>query len=259
MSDTPATPRPDQPGTSPSGAPIYDHSQQQPAPFELVSGDLGTIEAVTGHIERHVGRISGTLHEKISDKVHIDVHLVPPGEDRPFHTLVTSGMSDRPMLTPKEASLEDAPPYAELCILLPPDWPLPGPDSPQSSGEDLFSDENVYWPIRWLKLLARLPQEFHTWLGFGHTVPNGEEAHPLADNTQLGCLMLLPPISLAEEFQQLRLGPYKTVQFYALIPLYREEMALKLNEGADALLERFEAQNISDVVDLARPNVARVG
>ena len=254
MADTPLTPD-DQPDFSPSGAPIYHHENQPPAPFELVSGDLDTIEAITAHIERHLGPVSGVLHEAVSDKVHIDIHVISPSEERPFYTLVTSGMSDRPMLTPEGASLADAPPYAELCILLPPDWPLPGPDSERSTAE-LFADEAVYWPVRWLKTLARLPHEYYTWLGFGHTVPNGEEAEPLADNTRLGCLLLLTAISLPEEFQQLHVGPTKTIQFYTLYPLYPEEMTLKMNEGAATLLDRFEAADLSDVVDLQRPNVA---
>lgn len=255
MADNLPTPADDQPDFSPSGAPIYHHENQQPAPFELVSGDLDTIKAVEAHIERYLGRASGVLHEIVSDKVHIDVHVVSPSEEFPFYTLVTSGMSDRPMLTPEGASLADAPPYAELCILLPPDWPLPGPGDGRSTTE-LFADEAVYWPVRWLKTLARLPHEYHTWLGFGHTVPNGEEAAPFADNTRLGCLLLVTAISLPEEFQQLRVGPTKTIQFYTLCPLYPEEMVLKMNEGAGALFELFEAADLSDVVDLHRPNVA---
>ena len=254
MADAPLLPAPAQPETSPSGAPIYRHTEQEPAPFELASGNLSTIEAVTAHIERHLGPVSGTLHEIVSDKVHLDVHIVAPSAEFPFYTLVTSGMSDRPMLTPDGASLAEAPPYAELCILLPPDWPLPGPGDGRSTAE-LFADENVYWPIRWLKTLARLPHEYHTWLGFGHTVPNGEDAEPLAGNTELGCLLLLTAISLPEEFQTLRLDPTKTVQFYTLFPLYREEMELKMNRGVDALLDGFIEQGVSDVVDLARPNV----
>ena len=40
-------------------------------------------------------------------------------------------------------------------------------------------------------------------------------------------------------------------------PLFEEEMHLKLRSGTDALLERFGKRGISDIVDPARPNVAR--
>jgi hypothetical protein len=240
----------DQPETSPSGAPIYRYEGVEPAPFELASGDEDTIVAISDHIERHIGPIAGVFHELVSDQVHLDVYVVAPSADFPFYTLVTSGMSDRPMTVPPEADPDEAPPYAELCILLPSTWHIPGPG-------ETFTNDNAYWPISWLKLVARLPHEYHTWLGFGHTIPNGEAAEPFADDTELSCMLLLTAISLPEEFQTLPLNDAKTVQFYTLYPLYREEMELKMNQGVGALLDRFEEYNISDVLDLTRPNVAR--
>jgi hypothetical protein len=104
-------------------------------------------------------------------------------------------------------------------------------------------------------MLARLPHEYGTLLGFGHTIPNGEDAEPFADNTELGYL-LLTALSLPEEFQTLVISPEKTVQFYTLHPLYREEVNLKMAQGVDALIDRFEAYDTSDVPDLTRPNTA---
>jgi len=255
MSDTPtspASPGPaDEPEFSPSGAPIYRY--EEPAPFELASGDEATIAAISEHIERHLGPVSGVYHELISDKVHLDVYVVSPSADFPFYTLVTSGMSDRPMTVPPDAPADEAPPYAELCILLPSTWNIPADPADVATA---FEDENVYWPIRWLKMLARLPHEYDTWLGFGHTIPNGEDAEPFADDTELGCMLLLTALSLPEEFQTLVVSPEKTVQFYTLYPIYREEMDLKMAQGVDALLDRFEVYDTGDVLDLTRPNTA---
>ncbi len=256
MSDTPLTPAnpgQDEPELSPSGAPIYRYEGVEPAPFELASGDDATISAIAAHIERHLGPVSGVYHELLSDKVHLDVHIVPPSADFPFYALITSGMSDRPMTVPPGASPDDAPPFAELCILLPSTWDIPADPADMAAA---FADENVYWPIRWLKMLARLPHEFGSWLGFGHTIPNGEEAESFADNTKLGCMLLLTALSLPEEFQTLVISPEKTVQFYTLYPIYREEMVLKMAQGADALIDRFEDYDTGDVLDLTRPNTA---
>lgn len=55
------------------------------------------MEEIEAHIERHVGKISMVFHEVLSDIVHIDIHQIPPTDDRPYWTLVTSGMSDLPM------------------------------------------------------------------------------------------------------------------------------------------------------------------
>lgn len=258
MPETPNSPNSsgqDEPELTPSGAPIYRYEGVEPAPFELADGDETTITAISSHIERHLGPVSGVYHEILSDKVHLDVHIVPPSADFPFYTLVTSGMSDRPMAVPPGAPADEAPPYAELCILLPSTWNIPQ-DSAKVA--EAFQDENVYWPIRWLKMLARLPHEYGTWLGFGHTIPNGEDAAPFSDETELGCMLLLTALSLPEEFQTLTISPEKTVQFYTLYPIYREEMNLKMEQGADALIDRFEEYNIGDVLDLTRPNTALV-
>jgi hypothetical protein len=256
MSDSPIpspTSGQDEPERTPSGAPIYRYEDIEPTPFELASGDDVTITAIANHIEHHLGPVSGVYHEIISDKVHLDVHVVPPSADFPFYTLVTSGMSDRPMAVPPEANADEAPPFAELCILLPSTWNIPADPTQVATA---FEDENIYWPIRWLKMLARLPHEYGTWLGFGHTIPNGEDAEPFADNTELGCMLLLTALSLPEEFQTLEISPDKTVQFYTLYPIYREEMELKMKQGVDALIDRFEVYDINDVLNLARPNTA---
>ena len=80
--------------------------------------------------------------KQLSDLVHIDIHMVEPTPEKNYYTLVTSGMSDRPMNAPAECGELR---YAEIAISLPPDWPLT---------QEAFADENNYWPLRWLKILA---------------------------------------------------------------------------------------------------------
>lgn len=229
---------------SPSGQPIYRH-QDRGRDFEPAVGDEETIEAITAHIEQHIGEIDKVWHELISDLVHIDVHQVPPSDDRPFWTLVTSGMSDRPMNVPEGAE-ELA--FAELMICLPPDWPV---------SQDDFSDENNYWPIRLLKVLARLPHEYETWLGAGHTVPNGgDDPAPYADNNQFVCALMMPPcIALPADVAVLDLPDRRRINFYAVWPLHQSEVDLKLNRGLDTLIDRFEQQQVTELVDVNRAAV----
>lgn len=227
-----------------SGAPIYRHRERE-RPFEISHGDEQTIEAVGRHIAEHVGVCEMVFHEIVSELVHIDVHWVPPSLERNFHTLVTSGMSERAMTTPARFYEMR---FAELVICLPPEWPL---------SQDDFEDERHYWPIRWLKTLARLPHEFKTWLALGHTVPNGDPPQPFADNTKLCCNLLLPPISFGEFFPTLTVDAEKTIHFYSLVPLYREEMEFKLTSGLEPLLERFEKAGVGEVVDIRRKNVCQ--
>ncbi len=231
-----------QPEHSESGAPIYHH-QARSREFELASGDEETIQRISDHIELHCGTPEWVFHELVSDLVHIDIHVVPPNEERDFYTVVTSGMSDRPMSPPAGAEEYQ---YAELILCLPSDWPLRQED---------FKDENNYWPIRALKMLARFPHEYQTWLFTGHTVPNGNPPQPFAENTQMCCSLLLQPILFDPEFSTLAANSEKTVHFLSLIPLYQEEMDFKLREGLNSLLDRFDQVGVSELLDPNRVNV----
>jgi hypothetical protein len=219
--------------TSGSGAPIYRHTHRV-RPFQPATGDPEAIEAIRAHIVAHIGEPAFVYHEVRSDLVHIDVHVVPPRPERDCWTLVTTGMSDLPMNTPGHLAGQR---FAELMICLPSSWPLPAGGDLQGSS---FEDERWYWPIRWLKLLARLPHEYSTWLGPGHTVPNGDPPAPYADGTDLCCMLVMAPASLEPESWSLQ-RPGHAVHFYALWPLHRAEMDLKLERGIDALLDRLEA------------------
>lgn len=235
---------------SKSGNPVHRYTKPAEEP-EFAPGDGSLINAVTDHISKHLGE-GMVLHEIMSTTVHVDIHVVPPTDERPFYTLVTSGMAERPMRTPAGV---DGCEFAELVVCLPPDWPgfddtlMPGnPDHP-------WSDEANYWPIRWLKMLARFPHEYGTWLWMNHTVPNGDPPEPFAPNTKLcGWLVGLNPL-LPEAFNELRIGD-RDIVFFSLIPLCLDEMQLKLDKGAETLWELFDKHNVSPVIDVARDSVA---
>src|SRR5687768_14726391 len=124
---------------SASGNPIYRHNRPDKQEPDHATGNESNIEAISAHIEKHIGPVDYVFHEIVSDLVHIDIHFVKPSEEFPYNVLVTSGMSDKAMNVPDE--MEDFK-HAELCMLLPANWSL---------GQDAFKDENHYWPVRWLK------------------------------------------------------------------------------------------------------------
>lgn len=235
---------PDLPEVSASGAPIYRHEEREEE-FEPPQGDPDALEHIDAHIEEHIGEVETVFHEIVSDIVHLDVHWIAPTPDRDFHTLITTGMSDLPMTVPEGA--EDYR-HAELLIALPSEWPL---------SQEAFEDERHYWPIRWLKTLARLPHEYGTWLGFGHTVPHGDPVEPFAPNTEMCCWLIGTPMLTPEAFDELRVSDDKTIHFLAIYPLYEEEMQLKLDHGFDALAERLEAAGVTELLDIGRTNTCK--
>lgn len=228
--------------SSPGGSSMLLH--EQAADFAPARG-VSDHDPITAHIERHLGPIESVYHEIISDTVHIDVHVVAPTEDCPNIRLVTSGMSDLPMTLGEGVEVS---PYLELMLTLPADWPL---------AQAQLEDERNYWPIRLLKTLARLPHKYATWLGIGHTVPNGYPAEPYAPGVGFDGAIVLLALSAPEEFDELVVSDDKTIDFLSVVPLYPEEMALKLEEGTDALIDLLSDNDIGDVIEPGRHNPAK--
>ena len=212
-------------------------------PPPIVAPHSDNLEAVEKHIETYLGCPENVFHELISTTVHIDVHIVPATPERPWISLVSSGMSDIPMNTPEGA--EDWR-FAELMIRLPEGWPL---------DQESFNDEANYWPIRWLKQLSRFPHELETWLSYGHSIPNGEPPDAFAPGVPFSGIVLSPPWIGGEEFATLTLKDGTPVHFWSLIPLYASEIEFKLAHGSDAFFDRYAAAGHSDLVDIRRPPI----
>lgn len=199
------------------------------------------MNAVDSHIGSHFGTFENVFHEIVSPDIHVDICQIRPTRKRNYHTLVTMGMGAHRMNVPPEFgeyNLE----RAEFVITLPPDWKF---------SEGSFNDESNYWPLRWLKIMARLPIEQDTWLSWGHTVPNGE---PFAGNTELCGMLVSMPYFFGEKAALLHLPNGEVVNFYQLVPLYENEMQYKIENGAQALEDRFP-DNFDMVVDVDRKNL----
>lgn len=200
--------------------------------------------AIVEHIQRHVGPIAYVWHEKASSIVHVDVHVVFPTEERPFYTLVTTGMSDLPMTVPQEV---EAPAHAELLMRLPADWNL---------DYETLNDERNYWPIRLLQSLARFPHATQGWLDLGYAIPNGLPPRPFAPDTEICAAMTAFPYVEGEAFHTLDVRPGKTIRFFAVMPLYESEMRFLREQGPEELEKRFEQSETSLIVDPHRPRAA---
>lgn len=211
--------------------------KQQPGPELYTSQE---VEAVGMHIARHFGVFNKVFREEDTDDLRVDICLIPPSEQRFYYTLVTVGMGAHRMQVPPELRDQKLD-RAELVLTLPPTW-------------DLESDEERwYWPLRWMKILARLPGAEDTWLGWGHTVPAGE---PFAENTALSSILLELPYTFGEKSMACPLPDGSEVRFYQIIPLYEEELAYKVAHGTDALAALFD-HDFSDVIDPERKNYCK--
>ena len=194
------------------------------------------LDVLEDHIKEYYGEFPTVFHEITSKGIVCDIACIPPTEERNYFTLVTMGMGAHLMNIP-EALSADEHGRAELLICLPPDWKL---------GENA---EEWFWPISLLKDLAKLPLNSNTWLGWGHSVDHRNE---LASTTKFCASLLIYPEDVPDEAGYCVLPNGDRVNFFEVVPMYREEMNFKINNNTTALLERMK--DVKHVVDVNRPN-----
>lgn len=180
---------------------------------------------------RLFGTCRGVAHESLALVPHVDVdtYYRRGSGDRQVCTLATSGMSDLPMGVP---AAQKAPRRVELIFYC----AEPKPEYIET--------------MRWL---AHFPHDQKTWIGVGHTIPNGNPPMPFWGSSILDTILLLPPLVARDTTlpQELVLGG-EPVHFLWVVPLSTAECNLKLAKGVDAVLDLFEQNRHPHLFDPAR-------
>ena len=123
----------------------YQLYPEDDLPAHISAASASYRQEIIAHIEKHLGPITATFRREDSDSP-VDLLWLRPSANRPYHTLVTLGLSDRPMDIPDDVANKNAAERAELMIMLPPEWNI-SPDN--------LNSEQGYWPIAWLTSHAR--------------------------------------------------------------------------------------------------------
>lgn len=228
-------------------SPTYRYGPPKERPLELAFGEEDTMKAMDAWMERWLGKPQSVLHELLSDQIHLDLHLIPPSDRRKAWTVVTTGMSDRPQ--PGAARFK-TPEYTELMISLPPDWPMPPPYAAVTDWS-----AGGFWPLGWMKYLARFPHQYESALGFGHSLPHGDPPQPLSDDTLMAGCILLPAITLPREADVAVTASGRSIHIFAIHLLTADELQFKVTNGADALMDRFDAARLTDINDPRRKSM----
>ena len=231
---------------TPGGSPIYRYGELENEGLRTPKESGVYAEEINSHFDAlFPGRESRVLHEIVSDLVHVDVHVMWPSEEQNFFVLYTTGMSDLSMTPANEIPAEKRKDLelAEIYLFLPGDWPL-SPDS--------LPPESAYWPIRLMKFMARFPHQYHTWLDWGHTMPNGPDYAPLDDSVTFGGVVF-------SGGGEGKLGSFtaqdgRRINLLFMIPAYKEEIEYKLKYGMEGLDKVFQEKELPLVLDPKRPN-----
>lgn len=194
-----------------------------PLPADISHGDGALMREVPAHLTRMLGTAVPVFHEIVSPSAHIDLYPYPPTPSRPYLVVATTGMAEKPMQVPAN---EDR--HVELLVALPPDWPL--------DPKQWTADERHYWPLRWLKRVARFHYETGHWLGEGHVLDHGDPARIIADSGAFTSVLLASPSILPEAGQRVSLKDGRQVRLLQLYFLDAQARALVADSGWQAYL-----------------------
>lgn len=197
--------------------------------------DESELNELENFIDSHIGHFNEVFHEIYSPDIHLDIAIVHPTDGHPYYSLVTMGLGAHSMNVPKKFKKYEFE-RCELVIDLPADWNIKS------------NEEKWYWPIRWLKIIARCPIEQNTWIGYGHTFGDGSCFDDSVSFTSIALTQFInEPLQLSHD---------KKIHFYHLIPLYPEELDYKMNKGdLDAFLDI--ADDLSTILDIHRKNYCK--
>ena len=205
---------------TPDGTNIIHHEKierQMGRTGEDTAGFIRTREAA---YERMYGKPESVSHEVLPQIPHIDVYTIKrilkrPSGDETFYVLMTGGMSDLPMTLPRNAN--DVARRVELIFYC---------AEPR---------EEYIATLRWV---AHFPHDSKSWLGHGHTMPNGNPPEPLWGSDKLDTLFFLPPIITKDQklSAELTLGG-DPVEFLWVVPLTTAECNFKLKNGFEAMMD----------------------
>lgn len=201
-------------------------------------------QALEDHIRKYFGDFTYLWREELSPSpdIRLDICLIPPRRGHDYYTLVTAGMGAHRIRRPEEMK-NDCPERTELLLNLPKDWKLDG---------ESLKEEDWYWPIQLLRSAARLPIAAGAWFAWGHTIGLPEGCTYAGSNKFCSSMLLLPGV-FGEQSYNCEIPGGKTITFYQVIPLYKEELDYKLKNGSEALVNKCPDE-ILEVIDTGRLN-----
>ena len=140
-------------------------------------------------------------------------------------------MSDMPMTTPRGSSF---PRRVELI---------------------LYCTEPKPEYIQTLRFLAHFPHNQKTWVGTGHTIPNGNPPAPFWGSSVLDTILLMPTVVKRDQAlpEQLQIAG-DPVHLLWVVPLSTPECNLKLEKGVEAIFDLFNQRRHPHVFNPSRPS-----
>lgn len=135
--------------------------------------------------------------------------------------------------------------YGEIFFCIPEYWDLTNPES-----------SHVNWLFEWLIRVASYTKDNSTWLGDGHTYNCTKYGSQLSNTCKQDHLFVSTPVLMENELTPILLHD-KTIHFWALIPLFGDEMDYKQGKGTVKLKKKFLLKGVTEKLDEFRQSCLR--
>lgn len=207
--------------------------------YDGIGCDFENLSLIQDHIAKFIAPVSWVWCEIASSVIHLDVLVVDPTDTRPFYTLITSGMSQKPM-TPTIPEVSNCK-YSELVLFLPADWPL--------NENEMYKEEN-FWPISMIKKIALFPHLHNTWFWHGHTYSN---QLPFHSSTPYSGALIHQASRLSKDFLVMPTAREERTFFHNLTLLHQVELDFYIDHGFERLVKALGDQKLNYIMDPDRP------
>lgn len=182
-------------------------------------------QEVIAHFEKYFGKINNFLHDDSCSEYPLDIAVIAPRKEHNYYTLITVNMSNHEVLESDDIDGNTC--HQELLINLPPDWKL---------GLSDWTEEKWCWPIRLITSLARQCIRHRTCISWGKTMELGGD-NTFSEGTKLCAIVLLSPSIFGDKSSTCKTQGAGSVEFYQVIPLYREELQFIQDKDIDEFFE----------------------
>ena len=182
--------------------------------------------ALEGYIRDAFGHIGRMFYDAGGEGFRVDVAVSEPSEERDFYTLTTVGMGAHRMDVPAELA-EKNQSFAELTMLLPPEW-------------DLMNDT---WPFRVLKETARRP-----FAEFAHISAGNAYRGVMMEGSGFYGVLVLPATTFGGRPTRLMVPGGRIINFYLLLPIYEDEWVYIVRHQDSYAFWTMYAERVGSVV-----------
>jgi len=163
--------------------------------------------------------------------------LVDFTKEKGVKVLLTSSFHSYQMPVPEKLQGYD---YGELYFCVPEYWDLTKIETPE-----------VRWMFEWLTRITAYTIKNNTWLGDGHTYNCTKYGKQLSTSMRQDHLFISCPDYLEEELKPIEMEN-KTIYFWALIPIFGDEMDFKQGKGTVKLKKKFLLKGVTEKLDAFR-------